>query len=216
MATKPAETAQGAQTTKAFAISSLFKSGKSKISDDAVKGLIRDVQSVSTPTTKDIETLNFGTVNSSVRKGDIFRIVELKMVNQLVRQMPRKLLIAVVENPAGDQRIIYLSSLFRTVPQANGENNTYEDSVLNFNAGLLHNSAGMPTERRLELLAGDGTQFIHVSDEINYDTNAVRQQATAQDPEKDGNKVGDTFVIKNRVFQLEHMSEAEAIEASKA
>ena len=207
---KASEAAQGAQTPAGkFNISSLFKSGKSKISDNALKGLIRGVTAVSAPTTAILESLNFGNVNSSIRKGDLFRIVELKMIKQLVQKVSRDLLVAIVENPEGDQRVIYMSSIFRTVPQANSEKNTYEDTVLNFNAGLLHNSAGMPTERRLELLAGDGTQFIHVTDEINFVTKATRQVDTAT-PELPGNKAGDDFDIQNRVFALEHVSEADA------
>lgn len=198
---------------KAFNMDALLKGAKVTLSDDMIEGQFRGAKVKKNVTTKDIERVSTGQVNSAIRVGEVFRIVGIKMIAQDVQNTGEKdLLLLIIENPKGDQRAIYSSSLFRSNPTADSERNKYDDDVKSFDRGILQGTNGAGAPKMLEKLYGNGTDFIKVEDEIIYTTEAIRQV--------DGNpalnqKAGDKFDITQRVFKLAHISEEEARTAAE-
>lgn len=184
----------------------LLKAANIQISDNALSGMFRGAIIKSNPKVADLEKLTFGAINSAVRIGEFFRIVALKIITQNVQGTDRDLLLFIVENPKGEQRPIYASSLFRTTPTANSEKNKYDDSVLKFEQGILKGSNGMSTPKRIEKLVGDGKQFIEVVSDVAF---TVKANRTVQGP-LETDIPGSEFETNQRVFQLEHVTEEEA------
>lgn len=193
---------------KAFNMDTLLKSNRITLSNDTIEGQFRGAKVKANVTTKDIERVSTGQVNSAIRVGEVFRIIGIKMITQNVQNTGDKdLLLLITENPIGDQRAIYSSSLFRANPTANSERNTYEPDVLSFDRGILQGTNGAGAPKMLEKLYGNGTDFIKVEAEITYTTEAIRQQPG--NPALNQN-VGDKFDITQRVFKLVHIPEEEA------
>lgn len=203
LTTKP-----GTETKTEISVLQTLLKATIQMSDEALEGMFRGATVKKNLDVKAIEKISFGTVNSALRIGDLFKIVGIKVIVQPVQGMDRELMLLIVQNPKGEQRAIYASSIFRTPPTANSENNKYEQDVLNFDLGVLANTQGMSTPKRLEKLVGNGTDFLEVTEEISYVTTGVRVQQGPRPEDTPGSK----FDAQQRVFQLQFVSEADAIE----
>lgn len=206
---KKPEQAQGATPTDVKKVIAALLTAPLQLTNESISGMFRGANVRPNVSIADLEKMSFGAVNSSVRKGDIFKLVGLRVIEQDVQGTKRTLLLGIVQNTKGEQRAIYMSSLFRTTPQANSEKNKYDDDVLSFDLGIMQNTNGMPTPKRIEKLMGNGSDYIHVTDEISYEVTATRQ-VDGNGPDQ---KAGTEFTSRQRVFRLEHISEADALAA---
>jgi len=198
-----------AKTPVPFSVDALLKGTKAiSMSNELIEGQFRGAK-VKNAGIKDVERIQTGQVNSALRVDEVFRIVGIKIVEQEVQSSGKKeLLLLIVENPVGDQRAIYASTLFRANPTASSAKNDYDSTVLDFDRGILQGTNGAGAPKMLEKLYGNGTDFIKVSAEMTFTTNATRQ---TEGNLALGETIGSDFVITQRVFRLEHISEADAL-----
>lgn len=187
-----------------------FMKANVHLSDDAISGQFRGADVKKNVSIKDIEKLSFGPVNSSIRIDQVFKLVSMRMINQDVQGAKRDLLLFIIQNPKGEQRAIYASSLFRSTPTADSINNQYEDNVKNFDRGILQDLGGATTPKLIEALIGDGSSYIKVEDEISWVTKGVRQVDGPKADTDPTQKAGAEFEAQQRAYRLVHVTEADA------
>jgi len=177
---------------------------KKGLDESAIKSAFRGAK-VLKASLKDFKELSIGIPNSGVKEGEIFRIIRPDMIEQPVGRpaVNRKMAIFHIENTKGEMRAIYASGLLRSTPTRSTEVNEYSDEVLNFDRGVLQNTSGLDFEKIFNKLVGDGSQYLRVTGTVAYVTKGVDNQ-------------GNDFIANNTSYALEHLTEAEAIDADNA
>lgn len=208
-------TAQGADANAVQTVQNLITERlkmTTNITDERLTGIFRNAKPVKNADFKAFEKIQVGIPNSGVKQDEYFRIIKPGMIEQKIGTEDRRLAIFYIENKAGEQRAIYASGLLRSTPTRSTELNNYDDvkssngaDLIGFDRGLLANTEGMSFPQLFAKLVGDGTQFVHVTDIVNYEQKGFRLDengAQNTDP-KNG------FVSRQSVYALELVAEAD-------
>lgn len=187
-------------------VQALLKSTGVNISDDSLSGALRGA-TITNVSEKELEKMSIGISSSLLGVGEFFKIVGLRKASNKIQGRDNTSLIAIIETPNGEQRPIYVSSLFRTPPLRNNELNEYTDEEINFNVGILQGSAGLSVPKRLERI---GMGWIKVGGDMTFNTKAIRQQAGGLP----GQEIGTSVEFQSRVFNLVKADDAE-VEAAR-